>query len=86
MYRLFLLAGLGCVTIAPATYADETCKSSGPALTSDAITKSLHDRGFTQIRSLATHNGCYEAKGIDNKGKRFELEVNASTGEIVNQE
>ena len=52
----------------------------------EAITKSLQDRGFTQIRGLSTHNGCYEAKGIDSKGRRFELEVDGATGAIVNQE
>jgi hypothetical protein len=51
-----------------------------------AMTKSLKDRGYTQIRSLGTHNGCYEAKGLDKSGKRFELELNGHTGEVVNAE
>ncbi len=77
-----------CVSLAAASpaFAEESCKSTGPAMSKDAITKSLQTRGYTQIRSLSEHNGCYEAKGIDSKGKRFELEVNASTGEIVNAE
>jgi hypothetical protein len=50
------------------------------------MTKSLQDRGYVQIRSLSTHNGCYEAKGIDNKGRRFELELNGATGAIANAE
>ena len=44
------------------------------------------DRGYTQIRSLSTHKGCYEAKGIDSKGHRFELELNGATGAIANAE
>jgi len=55
-------------------------------MTKEAMTKSLQDRGYTQIRSLTAHNGCFEAKGIDSKGHRFELEVNASNGQIVNVE
>ncbi len=81
---LALLAGLGLLA-APAM-AEESCVNNGPAMTKEAMTKSLQDRGYTTIRSLSTHNGCYEAKGIDSKGKRFELEVNASDGAIVNAE
>lgn len=86
MRRLFLLAALGCIVTASAASAEESCKVSGAIMSNDMMTKSLHDRGYTQIRSLATHNGCYEAKGIDNKGHRFELELNGATGVIVNAE
>jgi hypothetical protein len=86
MSRLLLLAAFGCVLAAPASFAEESCKVSGPIMTKEAMTKSLQDRGYAQIRSLSTHNGCYEAKGIDSKGKRFELELNGATGEIANAE
>lgn len=86
MQRLLLLAALGCVLAAPVAFAEESCTVSGPIMSKDAITKSLHDRGYTQIRGLSTHNGCYEAKGIDSKGHRFELELNGATGVIVNAE
>lgn len=86
MSRLLLLAALGCVLAAPASFAEESCKVSGPIMTKEAMTKSLQDRGYSQIRSLSTHNGCYEAKGIDSKGKRFELELNGATGDIANAE
>jgi len=85
MSRLIALAALLAFAAAPAM-AEESCTSSGPAMTKEAMTKSLQDRGYTQIRSLTTHNGCFEAKGIDSKGHRFELEVNASNGQIVNVE
>ncbi len=87
MHRLFVLAAFGCVLFASAPgFAEESCKLSGPMMSKEAITKSLKDRGFTQIRSLSSHNGCYEAKGIDSKGRRFELELNGATGAIVNKE
>ena len=86
MSRFLLLAAFGCVLAAPAAFAEESCTVTGAMMTKEAITKSLQDRGFTQIRNLSTHNGCYEAKGIDSKGKRFELELNGATGAIVNQE
>lgn len=91
MSRLSLIAAAAVLAASTATFAtaasaEESCHVSGAIMSRDAVTKSLQDRGYTQIRSLATHNGCYEAKGIDSKGKRFELEVNGSTGEIVNVE
>jgi hypothetical protein len=86
MHRLLLLAALGCILAAPAALAEESCTISGPMMSRAAMTKSLQDRGYVQIRGLSTHNGCYEAKGIDSKGHRFELEVNGATGAIVNAE
>jgi len=86
MQRLLLLAVLGCVIAAPAAFAEESCTVSGPIMSRAAMTKSLHDRGYTQIRGLSTHNGCYEAKGLDSKGHRFELELNGATGAIANAE
>jgi hypothetical protein len=86
MNRLLVLTAIAFLAAASAAQAEESCNVTGQIMSRDAITKSLQDRGFTQIRGLSTHNGCYEAKGIDSKGQRFELEVNGSTGAIVNQE
>ena len=83
-----LLACLAVATmlIAPSAFAEESCSSSGQPMTRTAMEQSLHQRGYTNIRSLSLHNGCYEAKGFDAKGKRFELELDASTGTIHNAE
>jgi hypothetical protein len=86
MNRLLVLTAIAFLAAAFAAQAEESCNVTGQIMSRDAITKSLQDRGYTQIRGLSTHNGCYEAKGIDSKGQRFELEVNGSTGAIVNQE
>jgi hypothetical protein len=86
MQRMLLLAALGCILAVPAAFAEESCAVSGPIMSKEAMTKSLQDRGYTQIRGLSTHNGCYEAKGIDSKGHRFELELNGATGTIANAE
>jgi hypothetical protein len=84
----YLLACLAVATplMAPAAFAEESCSSSGQPMTRTAMEQSLHQRGYTKIRSLSLHNGCYEAKGFDSKGKRFELELDASTGAIHNAE
>ncbi len=79
------LACLGLVLATSPTFAEESC-GTGQPMPRSAIEHSLQQRGYTQIRSLSLHNGCYEAKGFDAKGKRFELELDASTGSIHNAE
>lgn len=81
-----LFAGLFALALAAPASAEESCHVTGTIMTRDAITQSLHARGFTTIRGLSSHNGCWEAKGLDSKGRRFELELNGATGAIVNQE
>ncbi len=81
-----LLSSAFVLTLQPAAFAEESCAVTGPMMNKAAMTKSLQDRGYVKIRNLSTHNGCYEAKGWDSKGKRFELELNGATGAIVNAE
>lgn len=77
--------GLAAIAATPAS-AEESCTVTGPLMSRDAMQKSLVDRGYTQIRSLKEHHGCYEAKGLDHNGKRFEIEVNGATGAVMNVE
>lgn len=90
MHRIFaagLIFGLLAAAAATPALAEESCHVPVSKMMSRTdMEKSLHDRGYTQIRSLGTHNGCYEAKGFDKNGKRFELELNGETGAIVNAE
>ena len=53
MQRLLLLAALGCILAVPAAFAEESCAVSGPTVSKEAMTKSLQDRGYTQIRGLS---------------------------------
>ncbi len=84
---LAVAALVGCLG-AQGALAEESCPVSAGAamMPKAAITKSLETRGYTQIRNLSTHNGCYEAKGLDRNGKRFELELNGQSGAVVNAE
>ena len=81
-----VLACLAIVFAAAPALAEESCGSVANPMTKTAMVQSLHNRGYTKIRSLSLHNGCYEAKGFDSRGKRFELEINAATGAIHNAE
>jgi len=84
--RIAQVAALAVLLAAPVAMAEETCTLTGPMMTKEAIIKILQDRGYTQVRSVTSHNGCYEARGIDSKGHRFELELHGSTGEIMRVE
>jgi hypothetical protein len=71
---------------AQAAFAEETCTGSGTPLTKSEVEAQLLAQGYVQIREIKSHGGCYEAKGLDQKGQRFELEVNSFTGKISNKE
>ena len=86
MRRTILFASLALILTAPAALAEESCGSVHNPMTRTAMENSLVSRGYTKIRSLSLHNGCYEAKGFDSHGKRFELELNGATGAIQNAE
>ena len=87
--RKIILAGAAFSTLAfmaRAAVAEEACLGSGTPMTKSAIESQLKAQGYTQIREITSHGGCYEAKGLDQNGKRFELEINSFTGKINNQE
>jgi hypothetical protein len=88
MRKVTIAAAAACVFafMSQAAFAEESCSGSGTPLTVAAVKAKLTSEGYTQIRDIRSHGGCYEAKGLDSAGKRFELEVNAYTGEINNKE
>jgi hypothetical protein len=87
MRNLVMLGAAACIVAltAPAL-AEESCEGSGTPLTQAAVEAKLKEQGYVQIKEIKQHNGCYEAKGYDKDGKRFELEINAYTGAIDNAE
>jgi hypothetical protein len=88
MRNATIAAAAACllVLLSPAAFAEESCGGSGTPMTTAAVAAKLKSEGYTQIREIRSHGGCYEAKGLDSAGKRFELEVNAYTGAINNKE
>ncbi len=71
---------------APPAHAEQSCALHGAMMTPAAMKQSLIARGYTQVRSLKAHLGCYEAMGIDSKGKHFNFELNGATGAIKAKE
>lgn len=58
---------------------------SKPAVLSDAELRSrLEAAGYKEVRSLGHEDGCVEAKGMKD-GKRFEVYLHPTTGEIISQ-
>ena len=88
MRKVTIAVATACVfaVMSQAAFAEESCSGSGTPLTVAAVKAKLTSEGYTQIKEIRTHGGCYEAKGLDSAGKRFELEVNAYTGDINNKE
>lgn len=59
---------------------------SNPVTLSDTELRSkLEAAGYSQVRSIGHEGGCVEAKGLDKDGKRFEVYLHPTTGEIVSQ-
>ncbi len=88
MRKVTIAAAAACVfaLMSQAAFAEESCSGSGTPLTVDAVKAKLVSEGYTKIKEIRTHGGCYEAKGLDSTGKRFEIEVNPYTGDINNKE
>jgi hypothetical protein len=88
MRKVAILAAAACAFafLSQAAFAEESCAGSGTPMTTEAMKAKLTSEGYTQIKEIRSHGGCYEAKGLDSAGKRFEIEVNAYTGEINNKE
>ena len=87
--RIPLLAAAAVLALAVGTQlasAEESCAGSGTPLTNQQVEAQLVSQGYTDVREIKSHGGCYEAKGIDNKGQRFELEVNSFSGKISTKE
>ena len=88
MRRVAVAAAIAALIFAFASTssAEESCGGSGKILPKARIEKNLVAHGYVKIRGLELHDGCYEAKGFDKSGKRFELEINARTGAIAKKE
>ena len=84
---MLTMAAFSILTFAAqAALAEESCSGSGTPMTKGAVETQLKAQGYTKIKEIKSHGGCYEAKGLDQNGKRFELEINSYTGKINNQE
>ena len=75
-----------CAIASHAAMAEEACTGSGPQMPKATVEAKLKAQGYVKIREITEHNGCYEAKGLDKNGKRFELEINSYTGAISKSE
>ena len=66
--------------------AEESCAGTGAPMTKQQVQAQLVSQGYVTVREIKSHGGCYEAKGLDKNGQRFELEVNSFTGKISTKE
>ena len=75
-----------CAFAGHAAMAEEACTGTGPQLAKTAVEAKLKAQGYVTIKELKEHNGCYEAKGTDKNGNRFDLEINSYSGVISKAE
>ena len=55
-------------------------------LSEDAIATVVTELGYTNLDDIEFDDGTYELEAIDAKGREVELEVDATTGEILELE
>jgi hypothetical protein len=65
---------------------DKSCGGqTGKQMSVSEITSKVKGMGY-DVRDVELEDGCYEIKAVDQKGARFELELNPVTGEIIKTE
>ena len=84
LFTAALVLALGLATRLAS--AEESCSGTGTPMTKQQVQAQLVTQGYVDVREIKSHGGCYEAKGLDKNGQRFELEVNSYTGKISAKE
>lgn len=66
-----------------AASAEELCKEISEKKPVEAAQKVAVDAGFKDVRSMGEEDGCYEAKGFNDDGSKFEVYIHPTSLEIV---
>lgn len=65
---------------------DDTVGASGSYLSMDTIVERVKAQGYTDIDEVERERGKFEVKARNADGERFELYVDAKTGDILRRE
>ncbi len=68
--------------IAP-SFAEDLCKDIAERKSMDDAKAAAVKAGFADISSMGEDDGCYEAKGLNADGTKFEVYIHPTTLEIV---
>jgi hypothetical protein len=76
-------AVLGFAVLAPAASAAELCTDVTARKTVDEAKAVAVAAGYADITKMDEEDGCYEAKGLNADGSKFEVYIHPTTLEIV---
>jgi hypothetical protein len=79
---LALAALVFAAGIAP-SFAEDLCKDISARKSEDEAKAAAVKAGYTDISSMGEDDGCYEAKGLNADGTKFEVYIHPTTLEIV---
>ncbi len=77
----FVVATVGAVIVMACDFEEQNA-----ILSEDAIATVVTELGYTNLDDIALDDGTYELEAVDAEGREVELEVDATTGEILGLE
>ncbi len=84
MIKITALAALVLAAgIAPSFAEEEICKDVAARKSVDDAKAAAVKAGFADITKMDEEGGCYEAKGLNADGTKFEVYIHPTTLEIV---
>lgn len=77
----FVLATVGAVIVMACDFEEQNA-----ILSEDAIATVVTELGYTNLDDIELDDGTYDLEAVDAEGREVELEVDATTGEILELE
>ncbi len=81
--KLLVTAILGMMAMSPAAFAEELCTDVTSRKTVDEAKAAAVAAGYADITKMDEEDGCYEAKGLNSDGSKFEVYIHPTTLKIV---
>jgi hypothetical protein len=78
-----LLVACAAFMLAAPAYAQDLCTDVGEKKPIDEAKAVAVKAGYTDISKMDEEHGCYEAKGLNADGSKFEVYIHPTTLEIV---
>ncbi len=82
MFRFAAITLLAATAFAGAASAADLCKPAATPVSEAQVMQMLTEKGYKDVK-LGKDEGCIEAKGHNAAGKRVEVYIDPTTGEIV---
>jgi hypothetical protein len=83
MKKSFTIAAIVLAAGITPVFAEELCKDVTARKTVDEAKEAAVKAGYKDITKMDEEDGCYEAKGLNSDGTKFEVYIHPTTLEIV---